>query len=115
MEGVILAVGIGNFYISDGLRRRRGSWLIIPGLVGNYPILLGALASVYSNEKGRVNTAVWLAETKGKGEMESVAHQAINALGAVGVLDEILVTKEGIIVYPTELLSLNDNLMVVSW
>jgi hypothetical protein len=73
-------------------------------------ILLGALASVYGKEDGGADTAVWLAESKeetgqsqpGIGQI-SIAHETIEALRQVGLLDDILVTKEGLVVYPSEM------------
>ena len=69
-------------------------------------ILLGALASVYEKEDGGSDTAVWLA--RGKGEINqpgidqnSIAHQTIKALRDLGLLDDIISTKEGVVVYPT--------------
>jgi hypothetical protein len=70
-------------------------------------ILLGALASVYGNENGGADTAVWLADSKaevepfwpGIGE-SSTAHETIVALRKIGLLDDILVTREGVVVYP---------------
>jgi len=73
-------------------------------------ILLGALASVYGKEDGGADTAVWLSGRKeetnqlqlGIGQ-SSVAHEMIEALRQIGVLDEIIVTKEGLVAYPAEL------------
>jgi hypothetical protein len=72
--------------------------------------LLGALASIYGKEDGSSDTAVWLAAVKeetglfppGPGA-SSIAHETIAALREIGVLDEIIVTKEGLVVYPAEL------------
>jgi hypothetical protein len=61
-------------------------------------ILLGALASVYGKEKGGSDSAVWLAG--GESGQESVAHRTIVALRELRVLDDIIVTKEGPVVYP---------------
>ncbi len=73
-------------------------------------ILLGALASVYGKEDGVADTAVWLAESIEEiGRIEpaigqvSIAHETIEALRNVGLLDDIVLTKEGLIVYPTGL------------
>jgi hypothetical protein len=65
-------------------------------------ILLGALASVYSKEGGGSDTAVWLAGGDEAGQ-ESVAHQTIVVLRELGLLDEIIETKEGLVVYPARL------------
>ena len=72
--------------------------------------MLGALASVYGKEDGGVDTAVWLSSRKeqishqqpGIGQ-SSIAHEAIEALREIGVLDDIIATREGLIVYPVAL------------
>ena len=73
-------------------------------------ILLGALASVYGKEDGGMDTAVWLAGSKGEVEQfqsgkgqTSLAHETIEALREISLLDDIIVTKEGLIVYPAEI------------
>ena len=73
-------------------------------------ILLGALASVYGKDEGGADTAVWLAGGKeeiGQSQLgigqTSIAHQTIEALREIGLLNDILVTKEGLVVYPTEM------------
>jgi hypothetical protein len=73
-------------------------------------ILLGALVSVYGKEKRGSDAAVWLAGRRdeqyptqpGIGPT-SIAHQTIEALRQIGLLDDILVTKEGLVVYPAEM------------
>ena len=78
-----------------------------------WAILLGALASVYGKEDGGADTAVWIFSRKeetnqpqpGIGQ-SSVAHEMIEALRQIGVLDEVIVTKEGLVVYPAGLDSL---------
>jgi hypothetical protein len=71
-------------------------------------ILLGALVHVYSNETGGADTAAWLGKTKGETKTDSIAHQTIEALRAIGMLDEILVTKEGLVVYASDSPPLNE-------
>lgn len=68
-------------------------------------ILLGALASVYGKEDGEADTAVWLGESKdGLTQLQtSIAHHTINALREADLLDDIIMTKEGLVVYPAEL------------
>ncbi|MFO7681043.1 MAG: hypothetical protein R6X34_13425 [Chloroflexota bacterium] len=66
-------------------------------------ILLGALASVYGKEGGGSDTAVWLTGSKGELASASVAHQTIVALREADLLDDIIVTKEGLVVYPTSI------------
>ncbi|MBE2223661.1 MAG: hypothetical protein IAF02_19120, partial [Anaerolineae bacterium] len=67
-------------------------------------ILLGALASVYGKEDGGSDTAVWLGENNDdQSQLQtSIAHQTIEALRQAGLLDDIIETKEGLIVYPVE-------------
>lgn len=62
-----------------------------------------ALVSVYGKEEGGADTAVWLAGDKDKSGSESVAHQTIETLRELGILDDVIMTKEGLVVYPTEL------------
>lgn len=68
-------------------------------------ILLEVLASVYGKEDGGADTAVWLAEGKvNLTQLQiSIAHQTIGALRQIGLLDDILVTKEGFVVYSVEM------------
>ncbi|MBK8900272.1 MAG: hypothetical protein IPM53_03745 [Anaerolineaceae bacterium] len=73
-------------------------------------IMLGALASVYGKEDGGMDTAVWLAGSK-KGpdqpqpgiDHSKVAHETIKALREIGLLDDIIATREGLVVYPATL------------
>lgn len=72
----------------------------------------GALASVYGKEDGGADTAVWLAQGKdnpGQGQpgirQFSIAHQTIEALSEAGLLDDIIVTKEGLIKYPINMIA----------
>jgi hypothetical protein len=60
------------------------------------------LASVYGKEDGGADTAVWLAAGKGAPGSGAVAHLTIEALRELGILDDIIVTKEGLVVYPSE-------------
>ncbi len=73
-------------------------------------ILLGALVSVYGKEGGGSDTAVWLAggkETLEQAQVDfgepSIAHLTVEALRQSGFLDDLIVTKEGLVVYPKEL------------
>ncbi|MCZ7673837.1 MAG: hypothetical protein M5U34_45310 [Chloroflexi bacterium] len=79
-------------------------------------ILLGALASVYGKAEGGADTAVWLAGDKDKQDQtqpgigpSSIAHHTIEVLRQIGLLDDIIVTKEGLVVYPTELNDISPN------
>ena len=73
-------------------------------------ILLGALASVYGKEDGGMDTAVWLAQSK-EGASQSqpgvgqfpIAHETIEALREIGLLDDIILTREGLVIYSAEL------------
>jgi hypothetical protein len=68
-------------------------------------ILLGALASVYGKEQGGSDTAVWLAGHTSEPERlwPGSGHLTIEALRRIGLLDDIIVTKEGLVVYPAGL------------
>ncbi|MCB9005773.1 MAG: hypothetical protein H6656_00035 [Ardenticatenaceae bacterium] len=73
-------------------------------------ILLGALASVYGKEDGGADTAVWLAGSKEDADQfqpgighSSIAHKTIEALRETGILDNIIQTKEGLVIYPAAL------------
>jgi hypothetical protein len=73
-------------------------------------ILLGALASVYGKEDGGSDTAVWLAGSKAETSQSqlgigqsSIAHETIEALRGIGLLDDIIATREGLVVYPSDL------------
>jgi len=73
-------------------------------------ILRGALANVYEAETPASDAAAWLAKmavTDGPTEMGlgplSVASLTIEALQEIGLLDELVPTKAGLIVYPVEL------------
>ena len=69
-----------------------------------------ALANVYGKEEGGADTAVWLAGSKeetnqtqsGIGQF-SIAHETIEALREIGLLDDIIATNEGLVVYPSGL------------
>ena len=67
---------------------------------GRGRILLGALARVYGQADGGSDAAVWLAGERGAPAGDAVAQQTMAALRAVGVLDALVVTVEGVVVYP---------------
>ncbi|MCA9944953.1 MAG: hypothetical protein KC449_15820 [Anaerolineales bacterium] len=119
-EAVQLGAGLNKAY-AGALRMGKGQYASVleraraaaEDYLAHFPperrgvILLGALASVYGKEDGGADTAVWLAEGKDKAEssrlgigQSSIAHQTIEALWEIGVLDEIIVTKEGLVMYP---------------
>ncbi|MCA9970566.1 MAG: hypothetical protein KC425_10150, partial [Anaerolineales bacterium] len=65
-------------------------------------VLLGALGSVYGRDEGGMDTAVWLggeADTP-VGRQAGTAQAMMQALRALGVLDALIATKEGLVVYP---------------
>ncbi|WP_420640466.1 hypothetical protein [Candidatus Leptofilum sp.] len=70
-----------------------------------WAILLGALASVYGKEDGGMDTAVWLADSKRELEevQPSLARQTIQTLRKIKLLDDIVVTKEGLVIFPAEM------------
>jgi hypothetical protein len=65
---------------------------------------------VYGKEEGGADTAVWLAGSKeetgqsqpGIGQ-SPIAHETIEVLREIGLLDAILPTKEGLVVYPVDM------------
>ena len=120
-EAVHLGAGLNKTYAA-ALRMGKGQYASVlerakaaaadylahfpPGQRGK--ILLGAVASVYGKEDGRSDTAVWLGESKDEAdqslpgiEQSSIAHETIEALREIGLLDDIIVTKEGLVAYPT--------------
>jgi hypothetical protein len=113
-ENVKLGAGLNKTYAA-ALRMGKGGYENVleraKAEVGDYlahfpperhgEILLGALVSVYGNEAGGSDTAVWLSGSQ-PGQ-ESVAHQTVMALRKFGLLDEILETKEGLVAYPSGL------------
>jgi hypothetical protein len=79
-------------------------------------VMLGALASVYGQEKVVMDTAVWLGAASdeqlspvrlhsGQAWLEAVspAQATMAVLRETGLLDEIVQTREGLVVYPVEL------------
>jgi hypothetical protein len=73
-------------------------------------IMLGALASVYENEKPGSDTAAWLTGTGDEQDstrpgigQSSVASLTIEALREIGLLDDLIATPEGLVVYPAEM------------
>ncbi|MCB8980654.1 MAG: hypothetical protein H6657_24860 [Ardenticatenaceae bacterium] len=117
-EAVPLGAGLNKVYAAT-LRMGKGQHASVLGrakvaaedYLAHFPperqgaILLGALANVYGKEDGGADTAVWLG--KGKNDLTqlqtSIAHHTIEALRKTGLLDDILVTKEGLVVYPNGL------------
>lgn len=67
----------------------------------------GVLASMYGQEDGGADTAVWLAESKeGTSWLRpniarlSIAYQTIETLRENGLMGDVIETKEGLIGYP---------------
>lgn len=116
-EGVKLGAGLNKAYAA-ALRMGKGQYTNVlerakaaaEDYLAHFPpeqrgaILLGALASVYGKKDGGADTAVWLAGDKvEQGQLQTgVAHQTIEALRKIGILDDIIVTKAGLVVYPKE-------------
>ena len=114
-EALALGAGLNKAYAA-ALRMGKGQYASVlerarvaaEDYLAHFPperrgsILLGALASVYGKEDGGADTAVWLAAGKdnsgqrqpGIGQF-SIAHQTIEALREVALLDDIVMTKEG--------------------
>ncbi|MGH2538589.1 MAG: hypothetical protein ACRDHL_14460, partial [Candidatus Promineifilaceae bacterium] len=73
-------------------------------------MLRGALASAYKGETPAADTAAWLAPTTDERDLtrpgigrSSVASLTIEALREIGLLDDIIATREGLVVYPAGL------------
>ncbi|MCC6604711.1 MAG: hypothetical protein IT327_15995 [Anaerolineae bacterium] len=121
-EAVQLGAGLNKAYAA-ALRMGKGQYASVlerarasaEDYLAHFPpercgaILLGALASVYGKEDGGADTAVWLAAGKGEADQplrgigpSSMAHETVEALREIGLLDDITVTKEGLVVYPSD-------------
>jgi hypothetical protein len=114
-EAVKLGAGLNKAYTA-ALRMSKGSYANVlerakaaaEDYLAHFPpgqrgaILLGALASVYGKEDGGSDTAVWLAGSRDDLDMvqTSIAHQTIDALREFRILDDIIVTREGLVVNP---------------
>lgn len=122
-EAVKLGAGLNKAYTA-ALRMGKGQHVntlerakyAVEDYLAHFPperrgaILLGALASVYSKEKPGSDAAVWLAGDKDETEParpgigdSSIAHETIVALRQIGLLDDIIATKEGLVLYPSDL------------
>lgn len=121
-EAVQLGAGLNKAYAA-ALRMGKGQYASVlerarvaaEDYLAHFPperrgaILLGALASVYGKEDGGADTAVWLAGGKdnlGQGQpgigQFLIAHQTIESLREAGLLDDIMMTSAGLIVYPAK-------------
>ena len=65
---------------------------------------------MYEKADGGMDTAVWLAGSQTETEqpvpglkLPSIAQETIKALREAGVLDDLIQTKEGLVVYPVAL------------
>jgi hypothetical protein len=74
-------------------------------------ILLGALVNVYGEEKVGSDAAVWLASARESASdtsaglsfgQPSIASQTVTALREIGLLDDLVLTQEGLVVYPAD-------------
>lgn len=68
-------------------------------------ILRGALVSVYQQEERGSDAAAWLGgerDEAGKRQV-GIAGVTVEALREVGLLDEIIPTKEGLVIYPAQM------------
>lgn len=117
-EAVKLGAGLNKAYAA-ALRMGKGQYANVleraraaaEDYLAHFPpqrrgaILLGALASVYGKDEGGADTVAWLARTKDKqGELQtSIAHKTVAALREIGLLDDIVPTRAGLVVYPVEL------------
>jgi hypothetical protein len=72
-------------------------------------ILRGALVSAYLSERPVSDGAVWLAGVKGEGGQREagVGHLTAGALRAIGLLDEVADTENGLLVYPNAMQRIN--------
>jgi hypothetical protein len=73
-------------------------------------IVLGALASACGQEKVVIKIRPWLAGDKADTEpgrpgigQSKIARKTILALREIGLLDDIIVTKEGLAIYPVKM------------
>jgi hypothetical protein len=124
MEAVKLGAGLNKAYaaaLQTGKREAQANLLerakyAAEDYLAHFPpqrrgtILLGALASIYGKEDGGSDTAVWLAAVKDETGLfppglgaSSIAHETIAALREIGLLNEIVQTKEGLVVYPVRM------------
>jgi hypothetical protein len=122
-EEVRLGAGLNKTYAA-ALRMRKGGYEHVlerakaeaEDYLAHFPperrggILLGALASVYRKDGSGSDTVVWLSDSKGnQGQthvdagQSSIAHLTVEALRHRGLLDDLIVSKEGLVVYPVEL------------
>ncbi len=128
-EAVALGAGLNKAYAAAlrmGRKQRQENVLeyakqMVEDYLSHFPperrgqILLGALASVYGKDEGGSDTAVWLGVSKDDElrhgsvlalagiEQQSVGHYTVEALRQFGLLDDIVETSEGVVVYPKEM------------
>ncbi len=120
-EAVKLGAGLNKAYTAVLRMRKKGAYssvmerakAAVEDYLAHFPparrraILLGALGNVYGKEDGGMDTAVWLSAGKEEGDETrpgigelSIAHHTIETLREIGLLDDIVVTKEGVVIYP---------------
>ena len=69
-------------------------------------ILRGAIASAYMNDTPMSDAAVWVPGTQTPdGRLPGVAETTLSALREIGLLNEIGQSEDGVIVYPSEIVS----------
>jgi hypothetical protein len=66
-------------------------------------ILRGALVSVYVGEMPASDAVAWLSGEKEMPALPSVAQRTMQGLRDIGLLDELLMTTEGVILYSNEM------------
>jgi hypothetical protein len=97
--------------VPDDASRLERARLAVVDYLSHFPpqkrpsIMLGALASVYGQEKVVMDTAVWLGAADERQLPPwltgvSPAQATMAALRGAGLLDEVIQTKEGLVVYP---------------
>jgi hypothetical protein len=125
-EAIQLGAGLNQAYTAVLRTQKKGAYSnvlerakhVAEDYLAHFPperrpgILLGALASVYGKEERGSDAAVWLAGRKDEQDLTQpgigaslIAHQTIEALRQIGLLDDIIVTKAGLVVYPAEMTS----------
>jgi hypothetical protein len=100
--------------VPDDTSRLEQARLAVVDYLSHFPpqkrpsVMLGALASVYGQEKVLMDTAVWLGASESEQlflwqEGVTPAQATLAALRETTLLDEVIRTTEGLIVYPTGL------------
>jgi hypothetical protein len=83
--------------------------LQVDRFLGHFPpaqqrrILRGALVSIYQGDMLASDAVAWLAGERAMPTSSSLAQRTVQALREIGMLDDLLLTKVGVVVYPTEI------------